>query len=70
MADRRFETKGWALSLSRPGDCIRRAEALSEDASEVENKAEREPRMREPQPLKGCLRQDECFGRLERNDVG
>jgi hypothetical protein len=52
-----------------PGDRIRRAEALPEDASEIEHEAERKLRVRQPEPLERRLSQDERFGLLERDDI-
>jgi hypothetical protein len=39
-------------------------------AAEVEHEAQSEPRVRQPQPLKGGLRQDERFPLFEGDDVG
>jgi hypothetical protein len=52
------------------GDRVRCAEALSEDAAEVEDETQCEPRVREPEPLEGCLRKDERFRLFECDNVG
>jgi hypothetical protein len=59
-----------ALASNVAGDRIRCAEALSENAAVVEDEAQCEPRMREPEPLEGGLGQDECFGLFERDHIG
>ena len=59
-----------ALAANLAGDRIRCPEAFSEHTTEVEDEAQSQPRVREPEPLEGRLRQDECLGLLERNDVG
>jgi Zinc-binding dehydrogenase len=58
------------LALSVPGKCVGRAEALSEDAAQIEHEPQSEPRMGEPEPLERHLRQDERLSLLERDDVG
>ncbi len=57
------------LAGSRSGERVGGAEALAEDATEVEHKAQGEPRMGQSQSLEGRLRQHERLRRLERDDV-
>ncbi len=51
------------------GERVGCTEALTEHTAEVEDEAQGEPRVRQPKPLEGRLRQDECLGLLKRDDV-